>query len=61
VIRETVIGTGYISVRNQLENRLAYLRRPITTSSKTAAAKRRLERTDESHMKNKLKEMDMGV
>ena len=42
VIGGTVVGTGYISVQNQLENRLAYLRRPIAASRKNAAVKRRL-------------------
>ena len=43
VIGDTVVGTGYTSVRNQLENRLSYLKRPITSSRKSAAVKRRLE------------------
>ena len=43
MIGDTVVGTGYTSVRNQLENRLSYLKRPITSSRKSAAVKRRLE------------------
>jgi len=43
----TVVGPGYISVRNQLENRLAYLKRPLSNNRRAASARRRLVNEDE--------------
>jgi hypothetical protein len=41
-IAGTVIGPGYLSVRNQLENRVAYLKRPLSNLRRAASARRRL-------------------
>ena len=52
VTGDTVVGMEYISVRNQLENWLAYyLKRSITVNRKSAAVKRRLETTDTGNVK----------
>lgn len=46
VIDEVVIGPGYVSLRNQIENRLTYLRRPLNVQRKSAAIRRRILETD---------------
>jgi hypothetical protein len=42
----TVIGPGYLSVRNQLENRLSYLKRPESSGRRSASARRRIDVSD---------------
>lgn len=37
-----VIGPGYLSIRNQLENRMSYLKRPQNIDRKLASARRRI-------------------
>lgn len=45
-----VIGCGYSSLRNQLENRISYLKRPVSTQRQSAVARRRLhDDDDEGH------------
>jgi len=47
VIGDTVVDPGYISIRNQLENRIAYLKRPTTANRKSTAVNRRLVKVKE--------------
>ena len=42
-VGEIVIGPGFLSVRNQLKNRVAYLRRPINNDRRLASARRRID------------------
>jgi hypothetical protein len=42
VINETIVGPGWISVRNQLEYRLSYVKRPVNSQRRITAARRRL-------------------
>lgn len=39
----TVIGPGYLSIRNQLENRVNYLKRPEKNERRSASARRRID------------------
>jgi hypothetical protein len=41
-----VIGPGYLSVRNQLENRTSYLRRPESNERRSASARRQIDVSD---------------
>ena len=41
-----VIGPGYLSVRNQLENRTTYLKRPESNERRSASARRRIDVSD---------------
>lgn len=48
VIAGEVVGPGYISFRNQLENRISYLKRPINCHRRATAVRRRLSNDDET-------------
>lgn len=41
-IEGTVIGPGFLSLRNQIENRLTYLRRPLSVQKTSVPIRRRL-------------------
>lgn len=58
----TVIGPGYLSVRNQLEieNRLAYLKRPLSNQRRAASARRKLEVGEEGETNASAKRMRDG-
>lgn len=36
----SIIGPGYVSIRNQIEYRIAYLKRPVSVLKKTSVIKR---------------------
>jgi hypothetical protein len=42
VINGTIVGPGWVSVRNQLEYRLCYFKRPLNTLRRVTATGRRL-------------------
>jgi hypothetical protein len=42
IIAGQVIGSGFTSFRNQLENRITYLKRPVNCSRRAVAVRRRL-------------------
>ena len=54
----TVVGCGYASVRNQLENRVSYLKRPVSAYRKTCGVKRRLN--ESTHTENAMKPVRDG-
>ena len=50
-IDAVVVGCGYVSLRNQLENRISYLKRPASAQRKAFGVKRRLADGDENSLK----------
>lgn len=48
----TVIGPGYLSVRNQLESRVNYLKRPESNDRRSASARRRIDVSDPGEADN---------
>jgi len=53
----SVIGCGYTSVRNQLENRVSYVKRPMSAQRKACGMKRRLgDDTENSSVKKSVRD-----
>lgn len=56
----TVIGPGYLSVRNQLENRVTYVKRPASNQRREASARRRLDNDENADVEVPKKRMRDG-
>lgn len=56
----TVIGPGYLSVRNQLESRMTYVKRPMNNQRREASARRRLDNDENTDMEVPKKRMRDG-
>jgi len=51
----TVVGYGYASVQHQLENRVSYVKRPVSAYRKACGEQRRLNEGTDTENQNKMK------